>query len=444
MNRQDRPLERLARSALFGVGGLLLVAALLPELRRFPDVDLGRGQWLFLLTGLAFVGMGLLGPRRGSVYRASGTVLLNTIVALVLVEVLSTVVVRVLRPPPEAAPVEFATARSNPFFADKPWADAFWSEAEAAMGSADNYHPYVIWRSSPFQGEFVRVSDQGFRHTPGSECTPDSYRVVLFGSSALWGWGVPDDGTIASYLQQALAERPGPVCVQNRAQNGFVSTQDLLELFRMAQRGEKIDLAVFFHGFNDASALFETKDAGSHYMVDDIRERMKGLVAPNPLSEIIAMTATGRLAGRIVDSAEPVDRPRWSMAEEEIPLRTQEAIHAYLVSLDVIRDLGRRTGTDVAFFWQPYAEWGRSGEDARAVPGAGSFDGRQALIRSVYRAVRDTADAHPDLHFLADEFIDASPALWLDYVHLSPPGNERVAQLILEAVEPSLASLAQQ
>ncbi len=426
----DTLSERTVRRAFLGLGALLLVVALLPELGNLPEVQIGRSQGVLLTISLLAMTAGMLGNKRVAAYRGTALVVLNTIVALAFVEVGATAVEMVLGSDEGPAAVEFEVARANPYFADKPWADAFWEEEKASMGP-ERYHPYVIWRAAPFRGTHIQIDRDGLRHTPGSACGEDSYRVVLFGSSALWGWGVPDDGTIGAFLQSKLLDRSRPVCVQNRAQNGFVSTQDVIELVRLLQSGDRIDLAVFFNGFNDASALFETGDPGAHYMVDEVSAKFEGGEQSSAVRSALAGTATGRLLRRVATRGAPPAAPRWSLDEEDVPERSRQALHAYLTNYEAVRGLAEREGFAFAFFWQPYADWGRSADQAAAVPGAGSFDGRESLIKATYEAVRDTAGVYPELHFLADSLVQADPTVWLDYVHLAPAGNERVADLIL-------------
>jgi lysophospholipase L1-like esterase len=432
--------EAGVRRVLLLIGAILLLVALLPEARHLSDPQLGRSQWLLIGVSGVILLMGLLGNRVATVYRTSAFVLLNTVIALILVELTSTAANMALGTRGEPTPVEFAMARANPYFLDKPWADEFWEEQGAAQKGTESYHPYVIWRGAPFEGRYVRVDKAGFRHTPGGTCTDDAYNIVMFGSSALWGWGVPDASTIPAFVQAKLQGGDRPICVRNLAQNAFVSTQDLIELVRLVQGGDRIDLAVFFHGFNDASALFETKDAGAHYMVEKIAARMTGKSEPRGLRSFLATTATGKLVSRIMRRNDAVPPPRWSLPEVEVPQKSREALRAYLTNLDVIRGLSARAGFDVAFFWQPYSGWGVSPEELKDLPGAGSFDGRQQLIRSVYDAARDAAKSVPDLHFMADSFVGIDPSVWLDYVHLAPAGNERVADLILEALADVLPS----
>ncbi len=55
------------------------------------------------------------------------------------------------------------------------------------------YRPYTTWRHGPFESEHLNIDDNFLRVTPGADCSPDAYRVFVFGGSTMWGVGSPDD-----------------------------------------------------------------------------------------------------------------------------------------------------------------------------------------------------------------------------------------------------------
>ncbi|MDH5513912.1 MAG: hypothetical protein OEY45_01995 [Gammaproteobacteria bacterium] len=65
-----------------------------------------------------------------------------------------------------------------------------------------------------------------------------------------------------------------PVCIQNYGQNGFVSTQDLIELIRQLQQGNVPSLPVFYSGYNDAFAAFQTGQPDVYYDLDKIAAKL--------------------------------------------------------------------------------------------------------------------------------------------------------------------------
>lgn len=72
----------------------------------------------------------------------------------------------------------------------------------------------------PYQGQHVRVDHKGLWATcsplPRDPATnPPPVRIFTFGASTMWGSGVRDDHTIASYLSKLLYARGYRVQVTN-------------------------------------------------------------------------------------------------------------------------------------------------------------------------------------------------------------------------------------
>src|SRR5262245_24730852 len=70
------------------------------------------------------------------------------------------------------------------------------------------YEPYMEFKERPYSGRYLNVNAHGFRQTNNQgPWPPDKQKyltVFLFGGSTAFGYGVPDDQTIASYLQESL------------------------------------------------------------------------------------------------------------------------------------------------------------------------------------------------------------------------------------------------
>lgn len=117
------------------------------------------------------------------------------------------------------------------------------------------YEPFTLFKESPYKGRYVNVGNNGFRITknqgpwpPG----PDNLNLFLFGGSTTFGYGVPDDQTIASYLQEFLSNRlKGEVRVYNFGRGFYYSAQERILFEKLLVSGFIPDLAVFIDGFND-------------------------------------------------------------------------------------------------------------------------------------------------------------------------------------------------
>jgi hypothetical protein len=127
---------------------------------------------------------------------------------------------------------------------------------EAWARDAWIYEPYLQFRERPRAGRFVNVSSDGFRlNGPGGRgrLDPSVPGVVLLGGSTTFGYGVRDQDTIAAHLEGLFRERlPGrPLAVYNYGRGFYGSSQELLLLKALLQRGVRPAVVVFVDGVNE-------------------------------------------------------------------------------------------------------------------------------------------------------------------------------------------------
>lgn len=92
------------------------------------------------------------------------------------------------------------------------------------------YEPFTQFKERTHEGRYVNVSNDGFRLTRNQGPWPPrstSLNVFMFGGSTTFGYGVADDQTIASYLQEYLAAKlERDVRVYNFGRGSYYSTQE--------------------------------------------------------------------------------------------------------------------------------------------------------------------------------------------------------------------------
>lgn len=383
--------------------------------------------------------------RLARVYSTAAVLLLNTLLLLVVIEGCSGVALALgVRPQRLTLAQRIEQFKQGmlglSYYAGVDWARGYWDEH---MQVADHwgYHPYTIWRTQPFSGQHLNVDADGLRVTPGADCATARYRIALFGGSAMWGYGSPDAMTIPAQVQALLAGQG--VCVVNRADVGFNSTQNVIQLAQMLQAGDVPDLVIFYDGSNDLSAAQRTGVPGAHFYVEDITPVVRGgfvwdeydTPPSNPLRDWLRGTATFRL---LVGDPLPAP-PNWAQPPFD-PAFVDGVTDIYLSNVRLVEALAREYGFDFVAFVQPALP-----VTARAVtPEEQRFlwdmpGGLPDLFRAVYPRWQTAADADPDdalVYFGAALDDELTLPMWIDFNHLTPWGNLAMADRIVRVMTP--------
>lgn len=119
-----------------------------------------------------------------------------------------------------------------------------------------SYEPFTGFKEASFSGQYVNVSDVGFRQTKDQgpwPPKPEHLTIFLFGGSTTFNYGLPDTETIASYLQGELqtADSQKNAYVYNFGRGYYYSTQELILFERLLLDGYVPDVAIFMDGLND-------------------------------------------------------------------------------------------------------------------------------------------------------------------------------------------------
>lgn len=118
------------------------------------------------------------------------------------------------------------------------------------------YESFTQFRERPRQTKYVSVDPAGFRviknqgpWPPDPACT----NIFVFGGSTTFGYGVANDETIPSWLQEraSIGEFRKPVRVYNFGRGYYFSTQETILLYRLLVSKVVPDMAVFIDGLNE-------------------------------------------------------------------------------------------------------------------------------------------------------------------------------------------------
>jgi len=322
-------------------------------------------------------------------------------------------------------PKQYAESHLFPNYENVDWAlDHFTDYDNLTKGY---YEAFYGWRRPAMQSKTINIDEQGRRRTFRSTDTEQDKVIAFFGGSTTWGTGANDETTIPSFFARL---NPDYEAI-NFGETGYLAHQSLNLLMKEHFNGFRPDVAVFYDGVNDVwnkcrRENDEFSDSREHMVRLFLEEREEGsyleLIAP-------LMDFIGR-AKRTMENKQRVNSP-YDCHED--PAKAERIARVLLSDWLLAKQLVESGGGEFVAVLQPQAYGGTSRLDHLKLDGS---LGRQ--YEAVYPKIVELLDREfPELR---ENFLDLRTALdrdgyfYIDWCHLSPNGNEIIAQRIDEAV----------
>jgi hypothetical protein len=285
------------------------------------------------------------------------------------------------------------------------------------------YEPFVGWKTLPYKGKTLTINPDGERsHVAGSEMLKRKV-VHFFGGSTMWGEGSDDQHTIPALFNQVN----GQYHVRNHGQLAYNTRQELDALISMYSKGEQADIVIFYDGVNDAAFLCpnDIKQLPAHRLVPMYREKLYTgeTKAVRDLAEKVfyqnILRATHKLTYKPGSNNSPYDcisKPGKAEEIAEMLMKNWEMAHEIVTN---------RNGKFIAVL-QPAAFIGNPKTDHLKLD---EDLGRN--FKEIYTRIQQKIKErnHDWIVDLTDSF-DSNEYIFIDFCHVSPNGNEIIAQRI--------------
>ncbi|HET6900223.1 MAG TPA: SGNH/GDSL hydrolase family protein [Vicinamibacteria bacterium] len=283
------------------------------------------------------------------------------------------------------------------------------------------YEPFVQFGERPFAGRYVNVTAAGFRvgvdQGPWPP-RPANFNVFVFGGSTTFGYGVRDEMTVPSFIQQRLGTTPSgrPVRVYNFGRGNYYLSQERVLYERLLVAGLVPDLAVFVDGLNDLG-YFADEPAMTPQLVKVFEDEYAKWRRTNEAwtKDLPASTVVPPA------HAVPADEAGRRAAAERV-------LDRYQRSMKAVDGVAAAFGTRARFVWHPCSLWGL---DPRLHPFAPD---RNELAPIGYEMMSRRRAGIPGFIWCADVQRDAQAPLYVDSVHFGPELSRRVAACIADGL----------
>lgn len=456
-----------SRIAIISMGIIGIILILISPIIGLSQSGIGTGKLAVGGLCVLLIILGILWDNFSKLYSGIAVVILNTIVFLIFVELLFAGLNwldrrngfdPVIDLQDTNTLLQIPNRRENhPYYQTVDWGRDFWDEVNRVFARRKTYHPYIMWREQPTNGEYVNIDADGLRSVPNSNCqSDDAYRVFIFGGSTMWGEGSPNNLTIAAQLQNLMNTNLNrDVCIVNFAQGGWVAMQGLIELIRQIQADQIPDLVIFYDGVNEVISAQLSGLPDSHYGTNVIAsqlldftpfdaQRSSDDVSLNHLllSQLSKTHVWSYLTNHgIVSELAFEDQllvennlPEYIIQPNpDIPTLVSGLIEHYMVTMNIVEQLGVKYDFEVAFFWQPVVYVGDKPFTESEIAFA-TGDTIDLMYDMAYEQIQETF-ASDRFFYIADAFDSFEEQIYIDRVHVTPIGDEIIATVIWETLE---------
>ncbi|MGE0255068.1 MAG: SGNH/GDSL hydrolase family protein [Alphaproteobacteria bacterium] len=309
---------------------------------------------------------------------------------------------------------------SLPNYQGADWAPLHFAELWA---SGVKYKSFVGWRRNAYQGQTITVEGPyGQRRTenPPSGEVP---KVYFFGGSTIWGTGSRDEDTIPSQFARITGFH-----AENFGETAYTAHQSLVRLIQLLQDGHRPDIVIFYDGVNEVLSKCRIElNPESHDREGKINAALEKMRPGAPIS--------------LSHYLEPIVYVA-SHFSQWLPIQTNDtgydcgnnSIKSKKIGENLLRDwqmaklLVEAYGGKFISILQPVIYFSGSRTDHLGK------SGRFLLLEREYNAVYPYILKNIGESINLTKALDANEYFFIDFCHLSPNGNERIAQEMAQLV----------
>ena len=363
-------------------------------------------------------------PKPKGWYTRAAVILLDSVVLLVVLNlVLYVIMRRGSATKPQTPQISEQLQKAYPGWREQ---DLKTLLHETSAVDTYEYEPFTGFREMPFRGEFVNVDPAGFRLSKNQAPwppRPQTINVFVFGGSTAFGFGLADDETIASYLQElaATAQSSPSLAVYNFARPAYFSSQERILFEQLLNAGFVPQVAIFVDGVNDFM-FAEGPLFGNRFS-----NFMAGRAGSSTFANVPMIRAAHWLRARGM-KAPPQNVPRI-----DDPTLLQGVMQRWLANKRMIEVTASGYGVRPIFVWQPVPTYQYDLRYHLLFHSEKGFEEYAQRCKYGYPIVENLwaqGKLGPDFLWLADLQQDKRENLYVDALHYNAAFSKEIAARI--------------
>ncbi len=291
------------------------------------------------------------------------------------------------------------------------------------------YEPFTMFKEGSYHGTYVNVDENGFRHVKDQEPWPPkktNFNVFIFGNSTVFNYSVPDDETIASYIQEKLraAAPEKKVAVYNFGRGFFYSSQERALYDKLLVAGYVPNVALFIDG---------QQEFGHPHDIPQFTQNLESFF--NRVSSYLVIFDNLPVTDWVRSLMAARSNPQESTAAHYIPTKeeladVEDGLQRYLANKKLIEMSSLAFDVKPFFVWQPIAAYKY---DKNFDPSVIVTDGPGAPLG--YPRMAKYVTGHfmgNDFLYLADMQENVKRPIYVDGTHYSGEFSSEVASRIAD------------
>lgn len=287
------------------------------------------------------------------------------------------------------------------------------------------YAPFIAYRYRPFKGKTIQMDTASHRlHTIVVNEPKNGKNIYFFGGSAMWGWGEIDNHTIPAFWNQRNPEWTS----HNYSQTGYNSRQNLAELLNLLSEGKKIDVAVFYEGYNELTMnCSPNNELHTHLFHQRFKQKIE-----NPNTNVFRLLFFQYILDfyRLVKSLVISPLEKGYGCECTHP-SIEEMAKVTVNTWAIAKKLVEAQGGKFLLVLQPNIFFGNPKKDHLLAPFLKIIDSLKEEYQCLYTEILTYSKKKGyDWVYFPKNSLDGNDYLYLDTCHLSAEGNQRIAMVI--------------